>query len=60
MEVKTKVDKVITLNLSENEAIWLKSFIQNYPGDPINELPEDLEIRKELWEFLTDQGIEVL
>ena len=46
--IETK--RVITLEMSEAEATWLKGMVQNTQGP--NESPESAEIRKSFWDAL--------
>lgn len=49
---QTKVEKQVHIVLSEREAEWLRSFVQNYPGQ--GEEPSDqYDMRKALFDALT-------
>jgi hypothetical protein len=57
MEAKTTTVKTITFSLTEQEARWLKVFIQNYPGPSVNESSEEAQYRSDLFELLLDFGV---
>jgi len=50
-EIKKSID--VYIRLTEDEARWLKGFIQNYPGEPENESKEHNEYRKKLFDLLS-------
>lgn len=50
--VTKKVEIHLTLN--QEEAEWLLGVVQNYPGDPKDELPTHGSMRRELFETLKD------
>ncbi len=52
MKVNSRKQTEINVRLNEDEAKWLKSFIQNYHGDPANETSSESEMRRELFESL--------
>ena len=45
----------VTLVMNQDEAEWLRDFVQNYPGDPTDELPAHAAIRRTLFDTLTVQ-----
>ena len=55
--VAKKDNTAFSIELNQSEAEWLKSFIQNYPGDPEAEPDECLLNRYELWRALNDAGV---
>lgn len=56
--ISIKKKKIITLNLTENEAKWLKDLTQNYLGhSKKNEHPENKKIRESIFTCLK-QGLE--
>ena len=52
--------KIVTLTLTEAEAVYLKRLVQNFQGAiPDLEEPTDNRIRMTFWNALDDMGIEV-
>ena len=58
--MEVKIERKYILELTEEEAVWLRGLIQNpYPAqdnpeqDPDKEDPLDREMRKRLWEALS-------
>lgn len=56
MEVVTKKEITIIIELTEFEARWLKGVMQNpiTSGDPDNEYIQDSEMRRKFWDVLKD------
>ncbi|MBE3137619.1 MAG: hypothetical protein IMZ43_09570 [Thermoplasmata archaeon] len=52
MKVENYTEIIIHLFLSEWEAQWLRTYVQNYNGNG-EELPGDYEIRKAFFDTLT-------
>jgi hypothetical protein len=55
MKLDIKITKQITLQLTENEARWLKGIMQNPIGISSEKEPEqNYKMRKHFWKALTD------
>ena len=54
--MKVETEKLITLTLTEDEARWLKSIVQNplWVDDPNEEDPRDKDMRSRFWVALED------
>ena len=58
MRTKVRIETRIVISLSEREAEWLRGFVQNLHG-PAEESSEEYDMRKELFDVLTDSCGEV-
>ena len=55
MKTKVSMKTVITLELTVEEARWLRGVVQNPIGiDPLDEPAEDKEMRRVFWDALDD------
>ena len=54
MKASTFTNTVVTLEMSVDEARWLKAVVQNPVVDPLDETTEDREIRNAFWDALED------
>lgn len=52
MEAELKKTVLITLKLTQTEAFWLKSLMQNFYGDPEEEPPQSRIMRATLFDAL--------
>lgn len=52
--MKVEISKLpdIRITLANEEAVWLMGFIQNYPGNPLDEQTKESAMRKKLFEEL--------
>ena len=51
MEITTETEKIIILRLTENEAKWLKDYVQNsYPGEKSTD--NDRKMKSDLFSVL--------
>jgi len=58
MKIETNKEISVTLQLTEFEARWLKSVVQNPIGvDYEDELEQDSEMRKNFWYALDNAGV---
>jgi hypothetical protein len=55
MQIITEKKVVVTLRLDEQEAFWLKGYVQNRLSD--EESDRDAELREKLFTALKDAGV---
>ena len=54
MKASTFTNTVVTLEMSVDEARWLKAVVRNPVDYPLDETAEDKEIRCTFWDALED------